>query len=173
MKKEDKTLIIENLTKKIGETPNFYIADISGLNADHTAKLRRECFSKEITLVVVKNTLLRKALEKTNYTEAEKLFPILEGPTSLFFTETANVPAKVIKEFGKQYGKPILKGAYLQECAYIGEHHLDALIHIKSREELIGDIVAMLQTPARNIISALTSSGAKIAGIAETLGERT
>ena len=172
MRKEDKTLIIENLVSKLGQTTNFYIVDTSGLNAEHTAKLRRECFSKEITLMVVKNTLLRKALERTGYTEATQLFPALEGPTSVFFTKNANVPARIIKEFGKQYGKPILKGAYLQECAYVGAHHLEALINIKSREELIGDIVAMLQTPARNIISALTSGGRKLAGIAETLGER-
>ena len=172
MRKEDKTLIIENLAAKLGQTPNFYIADTSGLNAEHTAKLRKECFTKDITLMVVKNTLLRKALEKTAYTEATQLFPILEGPTSVLFTETANVPAKLIKEFGKKYGKPILKGAYLQECAYVGAQHLDALINIKSREELIGDVVAMLLSPARNIISALTSSGARLAGIAETLSER-
>ena len=172
MRKEDKSLIIENLVAKIGQTPNFYVADISGLNAERTAMLRRECFSKEITLLVVKNTLLRKALEQTGNTEATQLFPILEGPTSVLFTENANVPAKLIKEFGKKYGKPVLKGAYLQECAYIGAQHLEALINIKSREELIGDIVGMLLSPARNVISALTSSGAKLAGIAETLGER-
>jgi len=172
MRKEDKTLIIENLVAKIAQTPNFYIADTSGLNAEHTAILRRECFSKSITLMVVKNTLLRKALEQTGSTEATQLFPILEGPTSVLFTESANLPAKLIKEFGKKYGKPILKGAYLQECAYIGAQHLEALINIKSREELIGDVVALLLSPARNVISALTSSGAKLAGIAETLGER-
>ena len=172
MRKEDKTLIIGKLASMFGQTPNFYIVDTSGLNAEHTAKLRLECFSKKIGLMVVKNTLLRKALEKTGYAEIAQLFTVLEGPTSVIFTETANIPAKIIKEFGKQYGKPILKGAYLQECAYIGAQHLDALVNIKSREELIGDIVAMLQTPARNIISALTSCGAKLAGIAETLGER-
>jgi len=172
MRKEDKTLIIEDLAAQLAQTPNFYVADISGLNAERTAKLRRECFSKNIKLMVVKNTLLRKALEKTGNTEVTLLFPILEGPTSVLFTETANLPAKLIKDFGRQYGRPVLKGAYLQECAYIGEQHLDALINIKSREELIGDIVALLQTPARNIISALTSSGAKLAGVAETLGER-
>ena len=172
MRKEDKTLVVENILSKLGQTPNFYIVDSSGLNAENTAKLRRECFSKNITLMVVKNTLLRKALEKSGYSDATQLFPILEGPTSVVFTETANVPAKLIKEFGKQYGKPILKGAYLQECAYVGAQHLESLVNIKSREELIGDIVGLLNTPARNIISALTSSGVKLAGIAETLGER-
>ena len=172
MRKEEKKLIIENISEKLGQTPNFYIVDISGLNAAITAKLRQECFSKNITLMVVKNTLLRKALEQTGYTDVSQLFPILEGATSVFFTETANVPAKLIKEFGRLHGKPLLKGAYLQECVYTGEQHLEALVNIKSREELIGDIVAMLQAPVRNIISSLTSSGAKLAGIAETLGER-
>jgi len=172
MRKEDKKLIIEDVASKLTQTPNFYIVDISGLNAEHTAKLRRECFSKNITLMMVKNTLLRKALEQIGYTEAAQLFPVLEGPTSIFLTEAANVPAKLIQEFGKKHGKPVLKGAYLQECAYVGAQHLEALVNIKSREELIGDIVAMLQSPARNIISALTSGGAKLAGIAETLGER-
>jgi len=172
MRKEDKTQIVDNLVTKLGQTPNFYIADISGLNAEVTAKLRRECFAQNITLMVVKNTLLRKALEKTGNTEATLLFPILEGPTSVMFTDTANVPAKLIKEFGRKYGRPILKGACLQECAYVGAQHLEALINIKSREELIGDVVGMLLSPARNIISALTSGGAKLAGIAETLGER-
>ena len=172
MRKEDKTLVIENIVAKMGQTPNFYIADISGLNAEHTAVLRRECFSKDITLMVVKNTLLRKALEQIESTEVAQLFPVLEGPTSVLFTENANLPAKLIKEFGKKYGRPVLKGAFLQECAYIGAQHLEALINIKSREELIGDVVGMLLSPVRNIVSALTSGGAKLAGIAETLGER-
>jgi Ribosomal protein L10 len=172
MRKEDKTLIIESLLAQLGETPNFYIADTAGLNAEKTALLRRECFEKDIKLVVVKNTLLQKALEQTGVEETKALFPLLEGPTSILFTEAANVPAKLIKDFGKKHGKPVLKGAYLQECAYVGSQHLDALINIKSREELIGDIVGMLLSPARNIISALTSSGAKLAGIAEKLGDR-
>ncbi|MCL1973808.1 MAG: 50S ribosomal protein L10 [Bacteroidetes bacterium] len=172
MRKEDKTLLIENLAAQLVQTPNFYVVDTAGLNAERTTKLRRECFTRNIKWMVVKNTLLRKALEKVGNAEAAQLFPILEGPTSVFFTETANLPAKLIKEFGKQYGKPLLKGACLQECAYIGSEHLDALVNIKSREELIGDIVALLQTPARNIISALTSGGAKLAGIADTLAER-
>ncbi|MFA6335647.1 MAG: 50S ribosomal protein L10 [Bacteroidales bacterium] len=173
MRKEEKTQIIENLAAQLKQTPNFYLADISGLNAEITAKLRRACFEKQIKLVVVKNTMLRKALEKMALTDAELLFPVLEGPSAVMFTETANAPAKLIKEFGKQYGKPILKGALVQECAYVGENQLDALVSIKSREELIGDIIGLLQSPVNNVISALQSNaGGKVAGIVKTLSEK-
>jgi large subunit ribosomal protein L10 len=173
MRKDEKTQIIESLAAQLEKTPNFYIADISGLNAEKTAKLRRACFEKEIKLMVVKNTLLRKALEKTALTDSEALFPILEGPTAVMFTETVNVPAKLIKEFGKEHGKPVLKGALVQECAYVGENQLEALISIKSREELIGDIIGLLQSPVQNVISALQASGGgKIAGIVKTLSEK-
>jgi large subunit ribosomal protein L10 len=173
MKKDEKKQIIESLAAQLEKTPNFYIADISGLNAEKTAKLRRACFEKEIKLVVVKNTLLRKALEKKALTDSEALFPILEGPTAVMFTEVVNIPAKLIKEFGKEHGKPVLKGALVQECAYVGENQLEALISIKSRDELIGDIIGLLQSPAQNVISALVSSGGgKIAGIVKTLSEK-
>jgi len=173
MRKEEKTQIIESLAAQLEQTPNFYLADISGLNAEVTAKLRRACFEKQIKLVVVKNTLLRKALEQKALTDAELLFPVLEGPSAVMFTEAANAPAKLIKEFGKRYGKPILKGALVQECAYVGENQLDALVSIKSREELIGDIIGLLQSPVNNVISALQSNaGGKIAGIVKTLSEK-
>lgn len=173
MRKEEKTQIIDSVAAQLELTPNFYIADISGLNAEKTAKLRRVCFEKEIKLLVVKNTLLRKALEKVNLPDAENLFPILAGPTAVMFTESVNAPAKLIKEFGKEHGKPVLKGALVQECAYVGADQLEALIAIKSREELIGDIVGLLQSPAKNVISALVSSGGgKIAGIVKTLSEK-
>ncbi len=173
MKKEEKKQIIESLAAQLEQTPNFYLTDISGLNADKTAKLRRACFEKQIKLVVVKNTLLRKALEKMALTDAELLFPVLEGPTAVMFTEAANAPAKLIQEFGKKNGKPVLKGALVQECAYVGENQLDALVSIKSREELIGDIIGLLQSPVNNVISALQSNaGGKIAGIVKTLSEK-
>lgn len=173
MRKEEKTQIIESLAAQLEETPNFYITDISGLNAQKTAMLRRACFEKDIKLIVVKNTLLRKALEKKALTESEAIYPILEGPTAVMFTQTANTPAKLIKEFGKEHGKPVLKGALVQECAYIGENQLEALISIKSREELIGDIIGLLQSPVKNIISGLVSNGGgKIAGIVKTLSEK-
>lgn len=173
MRKEEKTQIIESLAAQLTNTPNFYLTDISGLNAENTARLRRACFEKEIKLVVVKNTLLRKALEQKGLNEAQLLFPILEGPSAVMFTENVSAPAKLIKEFGKQYGKPVLKGAFVQECAYVGENQLDALISIKSREELIGDIIGLLQSPAQNVISALQSNaGGKVAGIVKTLSEK-
>jgi large subunit ribosomal protein L10 len=173
MRKEEKTQIIESLAAQFDVTPNFYIADISGLNAEKTAMLRRACFEKNIKLLVVKNTLLRKALEQKGLADSENLFPILAGPTAVMFTENVNVPAKLIKEFGKEHGKPVLKGALIQECAYVGANQLEALIAIKSREELIGDIIGLLQSPVQNVISALQSNGGgKLAGIVKTLSEK-
>lgn len=173
MRKEEKTQIIDILAAQLEQTPDFYIADISGLNAENTAKLRRACYEKEIKLVVVKNTLFRKALEKKALADSELLFPVLEGPSAIMLTTVANSPAKLIKEFGKQYGKPVLKGALVQECAYVGENQLEALVTIKSREELIGDIIGLLQSPAQNVISALQSNGGgKIAGLVKTLSEK-
>jgi large subunit ribosomal protein L10 len=173
MRKEEKTQIIESLAAQLEQTPHFYLADISGLNAEKTALLRRTCFEKQIKLVVVKNTLLRKALEQKANAEVELLYPILEGPSAIMFTEAASAPAKLIKEFGKKHGKPVLKGAYVQECAYVGENQLDALVAIKSREELIGDIIGLLQAPARNVISALeANAGGKLAGLVKTLSEK-
>ena len=151
--------------------PHFYIADISGLNAENTFKLRKLCFEKNIKLVVAKNTLFKKALEKNGF-EDESIYSILEGPTSIMFCETANVPAKLIKEFSKKHEKPVLKGAYVQECVFLGKERLEELVNIKSREELIGDIIGMLQSPAKNVISALQSSGGKLAGIVKTLSEK-
>ncbi len=173
MKKEEKTQIIESLAAQFEVTPNFYLADISGLNAAKTALLRRACFEKEIKLLVVKNTLVIKALEKIAMADSENLFPILAGPTAIMFAESINAPAKLIKKFGKEHGKPVLKGAYVQECAYVGADQLEALISIKSREELIGDIIGLLQSPMQNVISALQSSGGgTIAGLVKTLSEK-
>ncbi|MDR1681216.1 MAG: 50S ribosomal protein L10 [Prevotellaceae bacterium] len=171
MRKEDKKIIIESLAEQLQQTPHFYIADTSGLNAENTTKLRRECFARNIKLVVVKNTLLQKALEKNNFPETA-LYEVLSGPTSVMFTETANVPARLIKEFGAKHGKPELKGAYVQECLYLGAGALETLVHVKSREELIGDVIGALQSPAKNVISALQSGGQTIAGILKTLEER-
>ncbi len=173
MRKEEKKQIIESLAAQFKVTPDFYITDISGLNAEKTAMLRRACFEKEIKLSVVKNTLLKKALEQSELTDSEALFPILEGPTAVMFTDTVNAPAKLIKEFGKEHGKPVLKGALVQECAYVGEDQLDTLVSIKSREELIGDIIGLLQSPVKNVVSALKANGGeKIAGIVKTLAEK-
>ena len=173
MRKENKAQIIESIAAQLKETPNFYVADIEGLNAEATSKLRRACFEKEIKLVVVKNTLFYKALEMNEVADFQQFESVLKGSTAVMFCETANAPAKLIKEFSKDGGKPALKGAMVQECAYIGAENLETLVNIKSREELIGDIIGLLQSPAKNVISALTSqSGGKIAGIVKTLSEK-
>lgn len=172
MTKEEKALVIDSIAAKLGEYPHFYLADIEALNAEQTASLRRKCFENDIKLVVVKNTLLGKALEKVEKADAE-LLNVLEGPTSIMFANTGKAPAVLIKEFRKKCDKPILKAASVEGCLYIGDNQLDTLCNIKSREELIGDIVSLLQSPAKNVISALQSNaGQKIAGLVKTLEER-
>ena len=155
MRKEEKAQIIEQVAEQLGQTPNFYVTDISGLNAENTSALRRACFEKDVKLMVVKNTLFIKALEKMEGEAVEAIKPVMEGSSAIMFTTTPNTPAKIIKEYGEKMGKPVLKGAYVQECAYIGAENLEVLVNIKSREELIGDIIGLLQSPARNVISAL------------------
>ena len=172
MTKEEKALVIDNIAAKLGEYPHFYITDIEALNAEQTAKLRRKCFEQNIKLMVVKNTLLGKALEKVNMADAD-LLGVLKGSTSIMFAETGKAPAVLIKEFRKSCDKPVLKAASVEGCIYIGDNQLDALCNVKSREELIGDIVALLQSPAKNVISALQSNaGQKIAGLVKALEER-
>ena len=174
MKKEDKTQIIEWFSAQYQQTPNFYIVDIAGLNAEDTSKLRRDCFEQNIELAVVKNTLVKKALEKLENEEIKSLFSVLEGPSAIMFTTTPNGPAKLIKKYnGEGKEKPVLKGAYVQDCAFAGADKLETLCNIKSREELIADIVALLQSPARNVISALQNAGGQtIAGLVKALEER-
>lgn len=171
MKKEDKQVIIDNLAEKIEANNHFYLADISNLNAADTTKLRRMCFEKNINLVVVKNTLLKKALERSEDKFAE-LYDILNGPTSVMFCETGNVAAKLIKEFRKDHDRPVLKGAFVEESIYIGDELLETLVNIKSKEELIGDIILLLQSPMKNVVSALKSGGNTIMGILKTLEEK-
>ncbi|HPF11844.1 MAG TPA: 50S ribosomal protein L10 [Flavobacteriaceae bacterium] len=171
MTREEKSSVIEQLTAQLADNANIYLADISGLDASATSNLRRACFKAGVKLNVVKNTLLAKAMENSEKNFGE-LSTVLKGNTSLMIAETGNAPAKVIKEFRKKSDKPILKGAFIEEAIYIGDNQLDALVDIKSREELIGDIIALLQSPAKNVISALKSSGGTIAGIVKTLSER-
>lgn len=171
MNREEKAQIIDSLTGKLQEYPHFYITDTSGLNAEQTSKLRRACFEKQISLVVVKNTLFTKALEKAEKADQE-IVGILKGTSAVMFTQTGNAPAKLIKEFRKSSDKPILKGAFVEECVYLGDV-VDQLVNVKSREELIGDIIALLQSPAKNVISALQgSAGHKVAGLVKALEER-
>lgn len=174
MRKEDKAKIIDQVAAQLEETPNFYVTDIAGLNAENTTDLRRACFEKEIKLMVVKNTLFVQAMRKLNREEAAApIMDIMEGPSAIMFTTTPNAPAKLIKEYGEKLGKPVLKGAYVQECTYVGAENLEVLVNIKSREELIGDIIGLLQSPAKNVISALqASAGGKIAGLVKTLSEK-
>ncbi len=172
MTKEEKTGLIDALAAQLNEYPHFYITNIEALNAEQTASLRRKCFDSEVKLVVVKNTLLVKALERVEKADAE-LVATLEGPTSVMFSQSAKAPAVLIKEFRKSSDKPVLKAAFAEGSVYVGDNQLDALCSIKSREELIGDVIALLQSPAKSVISALQgSAGHKIAGIVKALEER-
>ncbi|NEV93906.1 50S ribosomal protein L10 [Psychroflexus sp. YR1-1] len=171
MTREEKSIVIKDLTTKLADSSNVYLADISGLNASLTSDLRRACFKADVKLMVVKNTLLAKAMESTDK-EFGELTSILKGSTSIMLSETGNAPAKVIKSFRKKNEKPILKGAYVEESIYVGDENLDALVDIKSKEEVIGDIIGLLQSPAKNVISALKSGGGKLSGILTTLSKR-
>ena len=171
MTREEKSRVIEDLTGKLTDNNIIYLADISGLNAMQTSNLRRACFKANVNLAVVKNTLLAKAMEKAEKDFGE-LSETLKGNTSLMIAETGNAPAKVIKEFRKGSKKPILKGAYVEEAVYVGDDQLDNLVNIKSKEELIGEIIGLLQSPAKNVISALQSGGGTLHGILKTLGEK-
>ena len=170
MKKEDKAIIIEQLGEKLKEYPHFYLVDVTGMNAQATSDLRRKCFGAEIKMIVVKNTLLHKAFEAAEI-DYSPLYGSLKGSTAVFFTQVANAPAKLIKEVGKS-GIPALKAAYAEEGFYVGADNLDALCAIKSKNEVIADVVALLQSPAKNVISALQSAGQTIHGVLKTLGER-
>ena len=171
MTREEKSLVIEDLTAQLTDNSIIYLADISGLDALNTTNLRRACFKANVKLAVVKNTLLAKAMEATNK-EFGELPSVLKGNTSIMISETGNAPAKVIKEFRKKSDKPVLKGAFVEEAIYVGDNYLDALVNIKSKEEVIGDIIGLLQSPAKNVVSALKSGGGKLAGILKTLSEK-
>ena len=171
MNKEEKNQLIETLDGMLNDNHNFYLADISGLSAEENSALRRLCYKREVSLQVVKNTLLKKAFEK-NTANFSELYDVLVGNTSIMQAETANGPAKVIKEFRTKNEKPILKAAYLEESLYIGDENLVALTDLKSKDELIGDIITLLQSPAKNVISALRSGGNKLSGIVKVLQEK-
>ena len=174
MKKEDKTLAIEKIARTLNEYGCFYLVETASLDAEKTSALRRACFKDGIKLMVVKNTLLHKALEQMEGDFSE-LYSTLEGPTSLMCANVGNAPAKLIKEFTKKekdLALPRLKAAYVEETVYVGADQLDTLASIKSKNELIADVVALLQSPAKNVISALTSGGGKLHGILETLSKK-
>ncbi len=171
MRREEKEVIIDNLAQRLDETKHFYLTDISSLNAEQTSNLRRKCFERDISLLVVKNTLLRQAMEKSEG-DFNDLYDILKDSTSIMFSETGNTPAKLIKEFRKTMEKPLLKAAFVEESIYIGDDQLEALSNIKSKDELLGDLLMLLQSPATNLVSALASSSNKMAGALLTLSEK-
>lgn len=171
MRKEDKKQLIESLTQQLADNNNFYITDVSKLNASDTSDLRRLCFKYGIKMQVVKNTLLKKAMEQAerNY---EELYETLIGNTSIMFTEAGNAPAKMIKEFRKKSDRPILKGAFIEEMTYLGDEQLEFLANIKSKDELLADLIALLQSPIKNVVSSLQSGGGTLSGILKTLSEK-
>ncbi|MDL2265086.1 50S ribosomal protein L10 [Parabacteroides sp. OttesenSCG-928-G21] len=176
MKKEDKSVIIEQLAATVNAYPNFYLTNIEALNAEKTSQLRRMCFKQNVKLIVVKNSLLKKALDNLDG-DFSPLDIALKGNTAVMFAEAANAPAKLIKEFTKgakkgEGAKPELKAAYVQESFYIGAENLEALVNIKSKNELIADVIALLESPAKNVISALQSGGQTLCGVLKTLEER-
>ena len=171
MTREEKSKVIKRLTAELGENTNIYMTDASGLNAVETSKLRRACFKANVKLSVVKNTLLAKAMEASEKDFGE-LIQVLVGNTALMYSEVGNTPAKLIKEFRKKSEKPILKGAAIEDAVYLGDDQVGILANIKSREELIGEVISLLQSPTKNLISALQSGGSIISGVLKTLGDR-
>jgi large subunit ribosomal protein L10 len=173
MTREEKNQVIDLLTKKINNATHIYVTNSLGLNAGQTVKLRKECYNNDIELVVAKNTLLKKAIEKSDK-DLSELFEALSGSSSVMFSEVGNKPAKLIQDFRKKNNleKPILKGAYVEEGFYIGDNHLETLVSIKSKEELIADLIGMLQSPIMNVVSALQTGGNTLTGILKTLEER-
>ena len=171
MRKELKAQLIDSLCEEIKNYPHLYIADIGGLNSVQTSKLRRLAFRREVKLLGVKNTLLIKAMEKTGFDYSE-LFPVIKGESSIMLSNSNNAPAKLIKEFRATCPKPILKGAFVEEAFYIGDENLDALVNIKSKNELIADVIALLQSPIKNVVSQLQSGANTLTGVLKTMSEK-
>jgi len=174
MTREEKSVVIQELSEKFKVSPYFYIADSSELTVEEINKFRGLCFEKGVEMRVVKNTLIQKALEAAGGEESgyEEIYGALKGPSSLMFTEVANSPAKLIKEFRESFDKPLLKAAFIESSVYLGDEALSELASLKSKEELLGDIVLLLQSPAKNVLSALKSGSSTIAGLVKALQER-
>ncbi len=171
MRKDDKALLIDSISQRLEENDFIYLTDIGDLDAETTSQLRRLCHKREVELVVIKNKLLKKAMNRSEK-NFDDLHDVLKGHTSLMIAQAGNIPAKLIKEFTKDHKKPILKGAFIEEVTYVGEDKLEMLANIKSKNELIADVVALLQSPAKNVISGLQSGGNILHGVLETLSER-
>jgi large subunit ribosomal protein L10 len=172
MNREEKGQIIESLKETIDQYNHFYITDTSGLNAAQTFALRKECYKRKIKMLVVKNTLLQKALESYKTTDYTEIIGTLKGVTAVMFCESGSIPGKMIQELRKKSPKPILKSAYVLESVFVGDDKLETLANLKSKEELIGDIIALLQSPVQRVLGALQSGGHTIAGVVKTLSER-
>jgi len=171
MKREEKQEIVKALAEQIKSYGNFYITDTADLTVAKINGIRRKCFDRGIAMQVVKNTLIKKALIEVGV-DSEEIFGTLKGASTLLFSETGNAPAKLIKELRKEGNKPVLKGAFIDSAIFIGDNQIDALSQLKSKNELIGDIIGLLQSPAKNVISGLKSGGSTIAGLVKTLQER-
>ena len=171
MNREEKNQLIDSLAERLVDNNNIYLADISELNADHTSELRRLCFKMNIELLVVKNTLLKKAMEKTDK-DFGSLSETLKGPTSLMISDIGNAPAKLIQLFRRTHDRPVLKGAFIDQAIFVGDDQLELLANIKSREELIGEVISLLQSPVKNVIGALQSAGQDLSGILKALAEK-
>ena len=172
MDKAKKNEYIDNLTQTLADAEIIYLTDTSELPADVTSKLRRECFNNDVTLRVVKNTLLQKAIEKVENKDLSQFSDLLKGQTSLMTATVGNAPAKMIQKFRKKQEKPILKGAFIEESIYIGDNQVDVLSELKSKDELLGEIIGLLQSPIKNVVSSLESGKSTLAGLVKTLSER-
>lgn len=172
MNKEQKSQLISDLTERLKNNDVVYFADVSAMTVEKSNRLRRMCFNQNISLQVVKNTLLRKAMENVEGKDFSGLFEALKGNTSIMMSETGNAPARLLKEFRKKEAKPVLKGAYIQEAIFLGEESLETLVSLKSKDELVGDIIALLQSPIKNVVGALESGKNTLAGLVKTLEER-
>ncbi len=171
MRKEEKIKTINEIASLLSTCNNIYVADLTGLTVAKSNELRRICFRRKVKLKVVKNTLLKKAMQQLD-TDYSEMYPALKGNSAIMLSETSNLPAKIIKDFRKKLSTPVLKAAFIEQSIYLGDNQIDVLYNLKSREELIGDIIGMLQSPAKNVISALQSGGDKLAGIVKTLSEK-
>lgn len=171
MRLEEKQAIIDSLAEKLEEYSHFYLTDTAKLNAAHTSDLRRACFEKDIKLIVVKNTLLKRALDKSEK-NFEELYDVLKGSTSVMFSNTGNIPAKLLQDFRKKHDKPVLKGAFVEESVYLGDDKIDILAALKSKDELLADLIALLRSPMQNLISAMNSGSNNIHGVLEALSKR-
>jgi large subunit ribosomal protein L10 len=171
MTREEKNKAIDALSVQLVDNKNFYLTDISGLNAESSSNLRRLCYKSDVQIQVIKNTLLKKAMEK-NEIDFEQMYDSLKGNTAVMFAESSNAPAKIIKEFRKKQEKPILKSAYIEESFYFGDDQVEVLCSLKSKDELIGEIITLLQSPPKTVISSLQSAGGTLSGIIKTLSER-